>query len=61
MKRLTMGAAGLAAAGAVLMAGGAAQASVTVIGGGMAEDCSKAALSGKADVHLEESCTEALD
>jgi tetratricopeptide (TPR) repeat protein len=61
MKRLMVGAAGLAALGAALLVGGAAQASVTVIGGGLAENCSKAALSGKSDVRLEESCTEALE
>jgi Tfp pilus assembly protein PilF len=61
MKRLTVGAAGVAAVAVALMAGRAACASVTVIGGGLAENCSKAALSGKADVRLEESCTEALE
>jgi len=61
MKRLTVGATGLAAIGVALMAGGAAHAAVTVIGGGLAEACSRAALSGKADIHLESSCTEALE
>lgn len=60
MKRLTIGAAGVAAMALGLMAGGA-DASVTVIGGGLAENCSKAALSGKSDVRLEASCTEALE
>ena len=50
-----------AAAAAALMAGAGAHASVTVIGGGLAEACSKAALSGKADQRLESTCTEALD
>ena len=57
MKRLILGAAAIAA----LLVGGAARASVTVIGGGLAEACSKAALSGKSGVRLEEPCTEALD
>jgi tetratricopeptide (TPR) repeat protein len=57
MKRLIVGAAVIAAA----LVGAEARASVTVIGGGMAEACSKAALSGKANIRLEESCTDALD
>ena len=57
MKRLIVGAAAIAAA----LAGAQAQASVTVIGGGLAEACSRAALSGKAQPRLEETCTEALD
>jgi tetratricopeptide (TPR) repeat protein len=57
MKRLIVGAAAVAA---LLVATGA-RASVTVIGGGLAEACSKGALSGKSDVRLEASCTEALD
>jgi Tfp pilus assembly protein PilF len=61
MKRLIVGAAGAAAMAAVLMAGGAARASVTVIGGGLAEDCSKGALSGKIDIRLEVTCTDALE
>lgn len=56
-KRLIMGAALVAA----LAVGTEARASVTVIGGGLAEACSRAALSGKADVRFEETCTEALD
>jgi tetratricopeptide (TPR) repeat protein len=50
-----------AAAAAALVAGAQAQASVTVIGGGMAEACSRAALAGKSDARSEEACTEALD
>jgi tetratricopeptide (TPR) repeat protein len=57
MKRLIVGAAAVTA----LIVGGQARASVTVIGGGLAENCSKAALSGKSDVRLEEPCTEALE
>lgn len=60
MKQRTIGAASAAALAMVAMAGGA-HASVTVIGGGLAEACSKAALSGKADIRLEATCTEALD
>src|SRR5438445_12016345 len=51
----------VAAAAAALAAGVEAQASVTVIGGGLAEACSKAALSGKSEPRLESTCTEALD
>jgi tetratricopeptide (TPR) repeat protein len=58
MRRLIAAAAAAAAAMAV---GAQAQASVTVIGGGMAEACSKAALSGKADVRAEATCTDALE
>jgi tetratricopeptide (TPR) repeat protein len=57
MKRLIVGAAAVAA----LTMAAQARASVTVIGGGLAEACSRAALSGKSDVRLELSCTEALE
>lgn len=57
MKRLIVG---VAAFGA-LMVGTCAQASVTVIGGGLAEACSRAAISGKSDVRSEAPCTEALE
>ncbi|MFI4964050.1 MAG: tetratricopeptide repeat protein [Caulobacterales bacterium] len=57
MKRLIVGAAAVAA----LLVGTEARGSVTVIGGGLAEACSKAALSGKAQPRQEETCTEALD
>jgi tetratricopeptide (TPR) repeat protein len=46
---------------AALLVAAEARASVTVIGGGLAEACSRAALSGKSDVRLELSCTEALE
>ena len=61
MKRLVLGAAAFMALGAALATGGAARASVTVFGGGLAETCSRAALSGKVDARLEESCTAALE
>jgi tetratricopeptide (TPR) repeat protein len=61
MKQLMMGATALMAFGAALSLGGAARASVTVIGGGLAETCSKAALSGKTGLPMEATCTEALD
>jgi tetratricopeptide (TPR) repeat protein len=51
----------MAAAAAALTLGGQAMASVTVIGGGLAEACSKGALSGKADIRLEQLCSDALD
>ena len=57
MKRLILGAAAMAA----LLAGSEARAAVTVIGGGLAEACSKAALSGKSAPRLEEVCTESLE
>jgi tetratricopeptide (TPR) repeat protein len=57
MNRLIFGATLAAALGVGIQA----QASVTVIGGGLAEACSKAALSGKAEPRLEHTCTEALD
>lgn len=57
MKRLIVVAAGAAA----LMMGLQARASVTVIGGGLAEACSQAAVSGKVDQRYEETCTEALE
>jgi len=56
-KRLIAGAAAVAA----LALAAEARASVTVIGGGLAEACSKAALSGKSDMRSEASCTEALE
>jgi tetratricopeptide (TPR) repeat protein len=49
-----------AGAGALMVAA-QAQAAVTVIGGGLAEACSKAALAGKADRRSEATCTDALD
>ena len=57
MKRLI---AGLAAAGAVALSAGAAQASVTVIGGGLAESCSKATIAGLSAPRAEAMCTQAL-
>jgi tetratricopeptide (TPR) repeat protein len=56
MKRLMVGAAALAA----LAIGAQARAAVTVIGGGLAEACSRAALSGKAEFRFEAPCTESL-
>jgi tetratricopeptide (TPR) repeat protein len=44
-----------------LTTGTGAHAAVTVIGGGLAEACSKAALAGKSDARFERPCTEALD
>lgn len=63
MKRRMMGAAGsmAGAVALVMVLAGGAHASVTVIGGGLAESCSKAALSGKSDTRMEATCTEALD
>jgi tetratricopeptide (TPR) repeat protein len=46
---------------AALLCAGGAKASVTVIGGGQAEACSKAALAGKSDSLSEKTCTQALE
>ena len=43
------------------MTGAHARAAVTVIGGGLAEACSRAAISGKTDHRSEASCTESLE
>jgi tetratricopeptide (TPR) repeat protein len=53
---VTAGAAALAMAAA-----GQAHAAVTVIGGGMAQACSDAAVGGENDVKFQEVCTQALD
>ncbi|MGZ5986944.1 MAG: tetratricopeptide repeat protein, partial [Caulobacteraceae bacterium] len=62
MKQLIVGAAAVSAliVGA-LTTGTGAHAAVTVIGGGLAEACSKAALSGKTETRFERVCTEALE
>ncbi len=57
MRRLMIGVGLMALAAATAANAG----SVTVIGGGLAEACSKAALSGKTDLRFERSCTDALD
>lgn len=52
----------VAAAGAALAwAGSAGAGAVTVLGGGMAKECSNAALNGESDVRFENACTQALD
>lgn len=60
MKRLI---GGLAAVSAVALFAGAgpAHGSVTVIGGGLAEACSKAAMAGSSSIRDEATCTQALD
>lgn len=52
---------GLAAGAAVLAFGGGAQGAVTVLGGGLAKECSDAALRGESDRRFEAVCTLALD
>ncbi|MDB5475786.1 MAG: hypothetical protein JWP49_1297 [Phenylobacterium sp.] len=52
--------AGLAVLAIATVAAGAAQASVTVIGGGLAEACSKAAMAGGSAPRSEALCTQAL-
>ena len=58
MKRLIVGAALLSATLAPTTA--AANAAVTVIGGGLAEACANAAITGKSDRRFEDLCTQAL-
>ncbi len=57
MQRLVLCAAAIAA----LSIGTGARAAVTVIGGGLAEACSKAAIGGKTDPKSERLCTDALE
>lgn len=57
MKRLIL----CAAVGAGLMVATEARASVTVIGGGLAEACSKAALAGRSEFRFEAACTQAIE
>jgi len=52
--------AGVALAGALALAASEARASVTVIGGGLAEACSKGTLSGGVSRQLEALCDQAL-
>lgn len=52
-------AAGVAAL--ALAAAGSSHAAVTVIGGGLAEACSKAAVNGENDARFQELCTMALE
>jgi len=51
----------LAVGAGVLAFASAAEAAVTVLGGGMARQCSDAALSGESDARFETLCTQALD
>jgi len=60
MKRLIGGLAAVTAA-ALLAAAGPARASVTVIGGGLAEACSKATLAGAFNTRMEALCTQSLE
>ena len=46
---------------AILICAGSAQGAVTVFGGGLAQACSKAAISGEDDIKYQEVCTLALD
>lgn len=46
---------------AALAVATAAEGAITVLGGGLAEECSEAALNGEADPKFEEICTLALD
>ncbi|WP_340644324.1 hypothetical protein [Phenylobacterium sp.] len=51
----------MAGALALALFAGSAQAAVTVIGGGMAEACSRAAVGGESDLKFQQLCTDALD
>lgn len=51
----------LAAGGALLAFAGASQGAVTVLGGGLARQCSIAALNGESDPRFIDLCTVALD
>jgi len=51
----------LAAGAGVLALAGASQAAVTVLGGGMARQCSEAALGGEANAKYDDICTQALE
>ncbi len=51
----------LVAGVATLLAAGSANAAVTVIGGGLAQACSRAAISGQTDPKYQELCTLALE
>jgi len=61
MKRMNACAAAAALLAANLIMATGARAAVTVIGGGLAEACSKAALAGKNELRFERTCTEALE
>lgn len=58
MIRISIAAAGFAL---ILGAAGAAQAAVTVLGGGLAEECSRAAVAGETDQSFDQVCTLALE
>jgi tetratricopeptide (TPR) repeat protein len=51
----------MAGALALSLCAGSAQAAVTVIGGGMAQACSQAAVGGESDLKFQQLCTDALD
>jgi tetratricopeptide (TPR) repeat protein len=51
----------LALAALSIAVAGSAQAAVTVIGGGLAQACSKAAIAGENDAKFQELCTLALE
>jgi tetratricopeptide (TPR) repeat protein len=52
---------GLGAAALVIALGGQVQAATTVIGGGLAEACSRAAMAGESDFKFQKLCTTALE
>ena len=59
--RARMAQASAAGVALILASAGASHAAVTVIGGGMAQACSQAAISGERDIRAEKLCTEALE
>ena len=52
---------GVAAALAAMAMAGEARAAVTVIGGGMGEACSKAAIKGESGLQFEKLCSDAIE
>jgi tetratricopeptide (TPR) repeat protein len=62
MRRWLIGSLGAVAAAAALCAAGEANAgAVTVIGGGLAQACSRAAIAGQSDVKFQNLCSTALE
>lgn len=59
--RLPQGLVAATGAALILASAGASHAAVTVIGGGMAQACSLAAVRGDRDLNAEKLCTEALE
>lgn len=61
MSKGVLGGLGAATVGAMVLSAGQAEAAVTVLGGGMAQACSNAAIAGYSDFRFEKVCTMALE